>query len=128
MTTQEGLLEGVVALCGVLTKMSPEASRARYGNRGARGAEEDHQGDEGEGGEKESREKESRAAGQGGGGQASEPRECQAFRGCGGSRRREMRMMFMRASIRVERVLAAVCSGKAFAPAWPGRVQTAAFR
>ena len=34
VTTQERLLEEVVALCGVLTRMSPEASRARYGNRG----------------------------------------------------------------------------------------------
>ena len=32
VTTQE--LEEVVALCGVMTKTSPEASRARYGNRG----------------------------------------------------------------------------------------------
>ena len=59
---------------GVLTKMSPEASRARYGNRGPEELGRIIRVMKGEGGEKESREMESRAAGQGGGGgQASEP-------------------------------------------------------
>ena len=36
--------------------------------------------------------------------------------GCGGPKRRGMRMMIMRASIRLDRVLAAACSRKAFVP------------
>ena len=58
VTTQERLLEDVVALCGVFDQDVPRGFAGQIREPRTRGAEEEHQGDEGEGGEKESREKE----------------------------------------------------------------------